>query len=270
MIEVEEVYPFTVLSWNSRKIKNKWQSVFDEVRRAGQFAEYQGVKRGLRKCDVYHLHWNNYDESIKKVFDDGLVWQPILRSKSYSGFGHVHYTSKELGTNTFVYGVVARNLEDAREFADASVGEVDHGLLGQMLGYDDGCIDWFLKAWLEEGRIDPMYETALETEGHEVNDDGSVTVTGDPKFNRLIRYWGASALPHFTCSFDCPEAAKFLDWFWPLMVEYAPDECEMLLEALSMPMEWSMDNLIIYVKHPLFRAAANGYSWSEKLTVHWR
>ncbi len=266
----EEIYPFSVLSWNSRKIQRKWEPLLNQIRLAENFAEYESVKRGLRSCDVYHLHWNNYDLAIKKVFDDKLHYQPILRQQSYSGFGHVHYTIDHLGENTFVYGVVSNKYEDAVEFKDISYTPVDHKRIGELLGYDDCCIDFFLKVWLEEGRVDPMYETALRTEDHEVNGDGSVTVTGDPRMNRLIRYWGLTALPHFTCSFDCPEAAKFLGWFWPLMVEHSPDECEMLLEALSMPMEWSVDNLIIYVKHPLFRAAANGYSWPEKLTVYWR
>jgi len=265
-----DLFPFTVLSWNSAKIKRKWEPIQREIQNAVAFAEYEGVKRGHRRCDVYQLDPHSFDHQIEKVFMDGLSYLPILRSQLYPGFGHRHYLVEELKQDTFVYGVVGKTLEDAKLFKKASVGDVDHNQIGELLGYPKCCRDWFLEVWLKEGSCDPMYETALNTSNHEVNDDGSVTVGGNPKYNRLIRYFGLQAIPYFTCSYECKESEKFIDWFYGLMYEKAPDACEMLLEALNMPMKWSLNNLIIYIEHPLFRGAANGYWYPEKREVHWR
>ena len=269
---VEEIYPFTIMSWNGPKIKRKWQPIQQKIQEAVNFAEYEGVKRGFRHCDVYQLDTDKFDWQIKKVIDDGLFYQPILRSARYHGFGHRHYHVKDLTMDSFIYGVVGDTYENAVKFREAGLGEVDHKLTGQLLGYDGCCIDWFLNVWLKQKIqcADPMYETALNTEGHEFNDDSSVTVSGNPKFNRLIRYFSFQVIPYFTCSYACTNAEKFVDWFYSLMYEYAPDECEMLLEALNMPMTWSLNNLIIYVEHPLFRGAANGYWYPEKRVVHWK
>lgn len=269
MSNIQEVYPFTTMSWRSRKIKRKWEPIQREIQQAVYFAEYEGVKRGFRHCDVYQLDPDQFDWQIKRIFDDGLSYQPILRSRIYHGFGHRHYTVDKIDKDTFIYGVVGDTYENAVKFRDASLGDIDHKVIGELLGYPECCVDWFLEVWLKEGCVDPMYETAINTEGHVINDDGSVTVGGNPMYNRLVRYFGFQVIPYFTHSYNCKESQKFIDWFYGLMYEKAPDACEALLELLNMPMTWSLNNLIIYVEHPLFRGAANGYWYPEKRVVHW-
>ena len=40
-------------------------------------------------------------------------------------------------------------------------------------------------------------------------------------------------------------------------------------EDMDMPMEWSVWNGIIYIDHPLFVGAANGYYPTRKKVVKW-
>jgi len=265
-----ELKPFVVMSWSGPKIKRKWEPIQQKIMEAVNFAEYEGVKRGHRSCDVYQLDVHSFDWQIKRVVDDGLYYQPILRSAVYKGFGHRHYHVRQIDMNTFIYGVVSNTYDDAVKFREAGLGEVDHKTTGQLLGYPECCTDWFVDIWINQRQVDPMYETALATEGHVLNEDGSVTVSGNPMYNRLLRYFAFQVIPYFTCSYECKESEKFIEWFYGLMYEYAPDECEMLLEVLNMPVTWSLHNLIIYVEHPLFRGAANGYWTPEKKVVHWR
>lgn len=265
-----EVYPFTKLSWRSRKIQREWQPIMRELSQAVYFTEYEMVKRGHRDADVYQLDPNRFDVQIKKVFDDKLSYQPILRSKKYSGFGHRHYLKNQIDMDTFIYGVVAKDYETAIKFREASLGNIDHKAIGQMLGYPDCCTDWFLKVWLKEGCVDPMYETALQTSNHKILKEGEVEVHGHPYLNRLIRYFNFTIIPFFACSYECEEAIKFSETWFKLMKEKAPTACEKLLEVLDMPCTWSLNNLIIYVDHPLFRGAANGYQFPKKRVVHWK
>jgi len=263
--------PFWNIVWNSTKIKQQWEPIFKKIREANHFTEYESVKRGKRNCDVYHVYPYTFDTDLQKVIDDELFYQPILKSQSYDGGGHIHYIADKLGPNTFVYGVVSNTKEGAEKFKEYSIpGNIDHKIVGQLLGYPDCCIDWFTDVWLEQKKVDPMYEAALMTKGHELHEDGSVTVYGPPELNRLSRYVGLSALPYYTCSFDCEESLKFASWWGELMKEYDEHAYDKLIEALSMPVTWSVDNYLVYVEHPLFRAAANGFEVDKKHTVHWK
>jgi len=263
-----EPHPFTQLSWKGLKNKRRWQPIREKLNYAGFFAEYEMVRRGHRQCDIYQLDADQFDWQLKKVMDDSLVIQPILRSRKYSGFGHRHYCTDVIDSDTFIFSVVARSLEDAQTFREANLGDIDHRLIGEMLGYPDCCIDWFLEAWLKDGCIDPLFEAAANTEGSE-RDGNTVTVTGHPWFNRFIRYFGFHVIPYFTHNLKCPESEKFAEIFHSLMMEHSPDAVEALDEALTMPVTWTLNNLIIEVDHPLFRGAVNGYYWPEKLTVKW-
>ena len=236
---------------------------------ATHFTEYEMVKRGFRDCDVYQLNPRSFDVEIDKVAEDKLFYRPILRSKIYQGFGHRHYPSETIDENTFIYGVVGKTWEAAEEFKKISTGEVDHKRIGELLGYPACCSDWFLEVWLTDGCVDPMFETATNTPTHEVNEDGSVNAYGNPMFNRLLRYWAFQVIPYFTHSYDCEPSKEFADTWWKIMHEFAPEESELLLEVLNTKCTWSLNNMIIFVEHPLFRGCCNGYWYPEKRVVHW-
>ena len=116
--------------------------------------------------------------------------------------------------------------------------------------------------------MDPEYEIALNTAGVEV-EDNVATVSGHQALNRMVRYWGFQTIPYFPHSFACEEALNFSEWWVDLMAEYDKEATEKCLELLDMPMTWSVSNGIIYVEHPLFIGAANGYYPEEKKTVCW-
>jgi len=281
------------MAWRSKKIRDRWESLRRRIYNAVHFAEYEMVKRGYRKCDVYDLNPDRFDEQIKRVMLDGMVYLPILRSKQYGGYGHRHYNTDIIDKDTFIYGALSRNLHYAKLFHDAGVIDlkkrinnydepfmisgqqftmnpsgIDHNVTGALLGYPECCREFFTKTWLKDGCLDPMYETAENTEGVIIKGN-KASVNGDPYLNRLIRYWGFNLIPFFPHSFDCVEAHQFAEQWFSLMQEYDKEASDACLEALSMPMVWSLQNCIIYVEHPLFLGSANGYYTKEKYTVEW-
>ena len=119
-----EVYPFNKISYRSREIEREWEPLRSRIYGATAFAEYEMVKRGHRRADVYQLDPSKFDHQIKRVVLDGLYYLPILRSKTYGGFGHRHYVTDTIDSNTFIYGVVAQTLDDAIKFHDAGVTDL--------------------------------------------------------------------------------------------------------------------------------------------------
>ena len=280
-----EIYPFVKFSYRTKEIQGKWDPLRQRVYSAVNFAEYEMVKRGHRHCDVYDFGPSNVMHRLKKVASDGLIFIPILISQQYGGYGHRHYVTDKFTDDTFIYGGVARNKEDAIKFHDAGVvnlndriktwqpsemnpNGIDHDVTGALLGYPKCDRDFFRDTWLRDGCLDPMYDMAANTEGSDA-DGGVIKVSGDPLLNRLCRYWGYNIIPFFPHSFDCVEAKKFAATFYDLMYEYDSEAVEACLEVLSMPMTWTLSNCIIEVQHPLFWGAANGYNTKEKLTVQW-
>lgn len=275
-----EVFPFKKISWRSKAIAEECEPLRQRIYKAVSYAEYESVKRGIRRCDVYDLSPHNFDNQIKRIFLDELFYLPILRSQSYGGYGHRHYPSKTINQNTFIYGVVAKTLDDAILFHDAGVVEVnqrineypttgiDHTTTGKLLGYPDCDIDFFNSTWLKDGCLDPMFEMAQNSQ-HEVVDTYHVKVSGNPRLNRLIRYWGFNIIPFFPCSFNCSDADKFAEWWFKLMKECDSEAAEACLEILNVPMLWSLSNCITVVEHPLFTGSANGYYTPEKRVVEW-
>lgn len=281
-----EVFPFTKIVWKSPEIQRSWEPLRRRIYGAANYAEYEMVKQGYRVCDVYQLDPDKFDWQIKRVMLDGLVYLPILRSKTYGGYGHRHYHTDIIDKDTFIYGVVAKTLNDAVEFHDAGVVDVrqrikkwkteemnpngiDHDVTGRLLGYPKCCRDFFSETWLRDGCLDPMYEMAENTYNHEKVNTTHIKVEGVAYLNRLIRYWGFNLIPFFPHSFDCPLAKEFAEVWFKLMLEKDEEAANACLEALNMPMMWSMSNCVTTINHPLFYGSANGYYRPEKVIVEW-
>jgi len=294
-----EINPFSKLVWRTPEIEAKWEPLRGRIYNCVNFAEYEMVKRGYRKCDVYDFGPQNIMTRLKKPTVDGLYYLPMLISKTYGGYGHRHYVTKDFEKDTFIYGVVSNNLEDAITFHDAGVTDIterirdysnawripfdfedavghplnpngiDHDVTGYLLGYPACDRDFFNKTWLKDGCLDPMYEMAENTVNHEVSKINHIKVSGNPMLNRLARYWGLNIIPFFPHSFDCIKAGDFADTFFNLMRERDEEAADACLEMLSMPMKWSMLNAVTILEHPLFFGSANGYYRTEKVVVEW-
>lgn len=280
-----EVPPFSKFVWRTPEIEKKWEPLRRRIYGAVSYTEYETVRRGFRRCDVYDFGPDNIMNRLKKPALDGLVFLPILISETYGGYGHRHYLTPKFGDRTFIYGVVSTSLDDAIKFHDAGVPDVkqrirpwpetemnpngiDHNVTGALLGYPACDRKFFQNTWLRDGCLDPMYEMAKNTVGAEVR-GSTVKVSGYPHLNRLARYWGFNIIPHFPHSFDCRFAKEFADQWFSIMREYDAEAADACLEVLSQPMVWSMTNAVTTLEHPLFFGSANGYYRPESVRVEW-
>jgi len=229
-----------------------------EIKGFFQEVEYEMVKQDKRECNVYHLKPSNYDVEIDKIFDDGLVFKSILRSKKYSGFSHSHFEVEELNDNSMVFGVVAKDLKTANKFKDYNLEQpINHIEIGKMLGYPECCC----KAFENNFKIsyDPIYETALNTKDTEKDDKGIIVKTYYPELRNDLRYAGVRIIPWFPCSFDCEESKKKSKVWLDMMYSLNEKLTEEILDLLSKPSTWSLLNSQIRVIHPDFQIQTSGY-----------
>jgi len=248
---VFEPEPFTriVWRWGTPAI---YRLALEKSNSLVNYAEYEMVLRGYRKCDVFHIMPESMFEQLKKIEGDGLYFIPIRKAKKVSGFAHRFYEPQK-PEEVMVYGVVAKNYHDAKKFAEAHEGMTDHKTIGRLLGYPDCCIEFFSKHF-SSGMLDliPVIE------GEQV-----------AELNVMIRYFGPRAIPFFPCSWNCKEAKKFADRFLEIMRERDERTVELMLELLSMPARWSMNKAVIQVDHLLFVGLANGFWLDKPVTKFW-
>jgi len=221
--------------------------------------EYETVRRGMRDVDRYHLTAKDYDTKIDRVMRDGLVFLPVYRIKAYNGFSHTHESVPELGIDTMVYGVVARDLDVAKSFVDANKAKpgVDHANIGEMLGYPECCRSSFDEFWKKS--YDPIYEMAENTPGCEV-DGNKITITGgNPRLYSHLRYFGLRIIPWFPCSYECEESIELSDKWLSVMRDINSELTDKVLELMSMPSSWDLLNAQIVVSHPHFMGRATSY-----------
>jgi hypothetical protein len=260
---MNDLKPFVKIAWKSNSIKNEWAETF---RVAGQLsfkAEYEMVKQNLRKANVFHMTPQNFDTQIETITKDKLVFLPMLKSKSYSGFSHKHFPIDKLDMDSFVYGVVTRDLETANKFVEASKHS-DHVTQGQLLGYPKCCCEAFQNNWLNKHALDPCYEAAINTLGHKIDDDKTMHVKGYPLLNSMLRYFGIKISPFFPCNFKCDNALKVGETWFKLMKSMDEDVANKIEGLLNQPLTWSLHKSIIYIKTPQFLGVVNGYDCENK------
>ena len=248
----DDVFPFVRFAWKSKAIADQWEKLLQKMTRLAYWAEYESVRVGLREANVYHLSAGNFDKEVERVFLDGMVWLPILRSQTYAGYSHRHRPTKVIDKNTHVFGVVARDLETAEKYRAANTGIIDHTTIGEMLGYPVCCVEFFNENW-PNGIVDMVFETSQNTNGEH-----------SPMLNTTLRYFGLKIIPHFSGRISCGDSIKFAEEWYGLMIEKDKQTAEGLLEVLSMPVKWSLNNYIIDVDHELFHGATNGYKSKYK------
>jgi hypothetical protein len=233
-------------------------------------AEYEMVKRGYRDANIYHLMSNDYDNQIEQVFKDGLTFRPIRRVKQYNGFSHKHVPSKDLGPDTMVFGVVARDWDIATEFKNADLGidrgnKCDHAQIGEYLGYPECCTDFFAKNFPES--LDLVYESANNMI-HNVDEDGAILLQDfNPLLQVHMRYFGLKVIPWFPCRYDCEESEKKAKQWFEVIKDLDSNLANKLLEMLAKPSSWDLNLAQILVEHPDFLGYCTSYYTEKKRII---
>jgi hypothetical protein len=229
-----------------------------------KIAEYEMVRRGFRDADVFHMKMESFDKDIEKITNDDMFFLPLDRIKLYKGVSYSHEISENLIPNeTFVYGVIARELSAAQQFKSAYVAK-DHIKMGKLLGYPECCCNFFYNT----RSVDPVFEVAQGT--RRSVDPNYIVVRGDnPLLRTHLKYFGFRLIPWSPCSTECKESSiKVQDWI-SVMRSIDEKTTNKIIEILNVPSNWSLLKSQVFLDHPLFWAFAPSYSTETKLEVLW-
>lgn len=248
----------------------------EKIRRAGAVypsLEFLTVKHGIRKCMIHH-NVNPYEleYQMRELSRQGLVLVPLEKEGfgNGSGFGHVSHGYN--GDGNYVYrSVIARNIQDASEFAQAHV-ERDDVKIGELLGFPRCCSEFFDNVW-KQGYFDPIWQQAENTRKPEIVknrrgfEDGPEST--EKKIIRLrateegwkalavFRYIGVRLISHFACSFECEHSVKVANDWIQLGRDLNIEGLDEALEILQLPFEWDCSKGFAVVNTPVFKIVTN-------------
>ncbi len=266
MLQDLDVSPFCEIVYHTPEYEEEWKDLVELARPLHNHVEYEMVKQGERRCATTHLSPQSYDKKIESIMEDGLVWLPIQRTRSYQGFSHKHFPVDYLDMNSSVYGVLARNLEDAFAFKMASRGcDVDHNKIGDLLGFPACCSQAFVDWWPDY--YDPVYQCALggrEVENNHIKADSIHIAT-----QQMARYVGFRLTSHFPCSLDCEETIAVGERWYAVAKEYDPKALAALEKILALPGKWSVLHGIATISNEFFTVLSNSLPTKEEWSVEW-
>ncbi len=263
LIEGLDVHPFTKIYWKRRN--DRLLNLVTRASHIHNLAEYETVRRKLRKVCTYHIKPQAFEDDIERIENDGLFWIPIQRSKTYEGFSHKHFPTHKADPDSTVYGALSWKLEYAQEFKEVSRGKCDHKKLAELLGYPKCCAEFFDRVWAE-GYYDPIWQAAENTEGAKRKGD-IIELKTNGYANECMRYFGLRIVPQLTCSLRCKESEKQGKMFFNVMRELDKEAAEFLLEYLKGPITWSVLHGIAEVETEDFVGITNSMPTRERFTM---
>jgi len=258
LIQMADLFPFTRIVYNSPQNKKVWGQKISRASSVHNKAEFEMVRMGYRKAATMHISPYSYDESIEKIIRNDLVWLPIQRTKNYNGFSHKHFPTDPRDPDSSVYGVLARSIEDAEAFRNASQGQTtDHNIIGDLLGFPQCCRNFFNEVW-PKGYFDPIWQAAERTEGAEKVSETHIALKKVyPEAMQVFRYIGPRITSHLSCSFTCEESKKEGQRWVECMEEFDPEGLQAMMDILTLPFKWSVKWGIAIVTTPHFRVITN-------------
>jgi hypothetical protein len=137
----------------------------------------------------------------------------------------------------------------------------------RSLGYPDCCSDFYGRIQVDDRLIDATWWMAAGTE-HTQTQERTAEVKGSHLSNLMWHLLDVRAVPHFPCSFVCPETIALGRGMLETgrRTGYA-DEVAWLEEILSWPVQWTALHGIAEVKTPVLRLIANTDPTPVKYTV---
>lgn len=204
-------YPYARTLWVTEEARNYWKPKIDAASAAFHKLETLTVFHGVRRVFTTHFSPENLVDGMKELAKKGLVFLPLHRVGTYTGFAHYH-PPVEPGKPWTYYGVVGK-LSDALEFAVATeVG--DHKAMGELLGYPGCCTEAFNTVW-RAGYIDPIwqageasYEEAPERFEVFEPENRFMRLKPVPESLPVLRYIGIRLVSHIPHSLTCEASIK--------------------------------------------------------------
>jgi hypothetical protein len=238
--------PFTRII-PKQKCEN-WPSKLSKMMELYKEAEYQTVKKNIRKAAIISVYPENLDKSFEKFNKDELIFIPTWKVKAGESFSFERRNFKE-GESFYWEGYLVKTKKDGSILKKPNQ---KHNLkvIGQMLGYPDCCIEYFIKNF--PVNYDPIW----------VNLEGKIK--GYPESNGMLRYFGPKIVPHYSCSPTCQATKKIGQTWLKIMEEIDKDLTKEMYDLLAGPMTWNSYHGVVQVETPYFIGVVNSFPFVKK------
>jgi len=251
---------FTRLTWINQKAIEEWAPRLQNVRSLTYRLEIASVAQDLRRVTTVNLTPQTFENDLDSFAKQGLIFVPMNRIKKYTGFAHRHEYASGSDPDTYVFGIVCRNIKDGmafQEFIRDPNGTNHHGI-GDLLGYPKCCRDFFQYTFGLSQIPDTPWHQGLNSPAIGEFTPTYRKVEGYAALNAMLRYWGIRLAPHLPCSYHCDASTKWVDdiW-WPLAQKLDSKAAEDLMILLEMPLRFDVHKGIAIVDTPLFRGYTN-------------
>lgn len=262
-----DVKPFVKRVWHGPQFKADWEERLRRAARLHHHVEYEMVKRGHRKAATIHLTGSTFDKEFERIQKDGMVWLPLVRTKSYNGFSHKHFPTHANDPNSSVYGVLACDMDAALAFKAASESSpVDHETIGDLLGFPPCCTSFFNEVWAQ-GFYDPIWQAAERTPGVKYLAHNHAVVEGSILCSQLLRYGGFRVTSHLPCSLWCEPSREIGRVWWDVGLDIDPEGAEALLRVMALKQNWSVLHGVAVIETPVFTMWTNSMPTKGKWTI---
>jgi hypothetical protein len=223
--------------------------------------EIKSVTSGIRDVNVFYLNHNSYDEQIKDLTENGLLFQPLMRVKTFDGFSNSLEPSDEIGPNTSIYGAISKDNSKLKRFKEYFDSNDDYNI-GLMLGYPECCC----RAYIDYSRRfpDPIWEIVANSLPESIQSDRPLVLRDIPWDLQIhMRYFGFKIIPFFPCNYRCSEAELSAERWYNLMYSIDPQTTEKLKRLMLEPSTWSLYNSQVLVNRPPSKGNFMGYAVSS-------
>jgi hypothetical protein len=237
--------------------KKGYENWLDKLGKMGELVsqtEVQTVVDNLRKAAILSAHVSRLYSLIDEFNRDGLVVTPLTRAESGRGFSTLATPTKDPNADWIV--CLTRSYEDGQKFKSAYFKN-DHKTIGEMLGYPDCCIKYFIKSFPVDHV--PIW---LGLSGR---------IKGYPEANGMLRYFGPKLTSHFSCSPLCEKTKEIGEIWFEEMNKINGELSQEMRDLLSGPIVWNSYHGVVQIDTPYFVGLNSSLCLLNKpRIIHWK
>lgn len=259
MERINHVLPdWTRTQWTSIENKTKYEPILNSIISAWRTIERMSVVHDLRLSTLDIIGSNELEPLTNEYKQYGVHVVPLARegvSMSYSSTSTPYETGKPYNIRV----VFTKSEELAKEwYALWNTAPLDNRRVGQLLGYPECCIDFYLQYWVEQRFVDTSWVMAV----HHIQTlvtNNTIHIKPDTPLecNILWRWQGVRLVSHLPCSFECKHTQQ-IGHANALLGHKLGFETEVnwIYEFLSWPVEWSGLHGIAEIRTPINKVSS--------------
>lgn len=247
---------FTRMQWTDLKAQSVWDTRIHRVLDEAHRVEIETVLKDKRRVAMRPL---NLEEFNALDLPSHLTLKVVEAQAPPSGFS-VSVKPPEAG-KPFLLRTVIGTPKWVSCFREA-YAEHDDQVIGQLLGYPDCCIKFFVKHWVKQDKKDLTWEQMNIPQGQP---RGVVDplIALNPMFNRV----GVRPIQHMACNMHCIESNAIAQDYLSL---WKAQEREWLEEILSWPVEWSALHGAAEIRTPVLKIIHDTNHTKTELVVQFQ